>query len=398
MISMPFRNLKKMIAVVMMILPAALFAQTPKTFTHDPVKFLTEMQTFLEVTNKKDAEKLMERFVIPWNGGKFSGDQQEKIYSTCDAMLKKRLKAFPDFSNYLDALIGFSESGQSAQSFDNWHAGINKLLTGSVRNFSKYLEVCYDLFATNSLYSSPSTHWKSSSSEYRFEFDSLPKIVFPAMSLICIAKKDSSVIINTKGEYYPTLKMFYGSGGKVTWERAGLPANQVYAELKRYRIDVTGSDFTADSVTFYNKAVFSEPLVGSVSDRLLANVTEESATYPRFRSYNTNLQIKELVKDASYEGGFSMQGSKIIGSGDQYGPARLVFQRNGKPFLIASSQSFVIRPERIVADKTALTIRMDKDSIYPMKEPFSQYSHASLRTGSVFIDSPATVAGAVSRT
>ncbi|HEX5002717.1 MAG TPA: hypothetical protein VFW78_09480 [Bacteroidia bacterium] len=339
-------------------------AQVPKSFTHEPAKFLTEMQSFLAVTNKKDAEKLIEKFTIPWNGGKFNGDQQERIYSTCDAMLKKRLKAFPDFSNYLNALIGFTESSQSAASFDNWHAGISKLLTGSVRNFSKYLDVCYDLFATNTLYSSPSTTWKSSSADYRFEFDSLPKIVFKSTSLICIAKNDSASIINTGGEYYPTSKLFFGSGGKVTWERAGLNGGQVYAELKQYKIDVTGSDYTADSVSFYNKTVFNQALTGVLSDRLLANVTEENATYPRFRSYSTDLEIKELVKDASYRGGFSMHGSKIIGSGDNFRPARLTFTRNGKPFLVAASQSFVIRPDRIVADKTSLTIYMDGDSVY----------------------------------
>ncbi len=338
--------------------------QTPKNFSHDPVKFLAEMELFLAATNKKDADKLIERFTVPWNAGKFSSEQQERIYNTVDAMLKKRLKAFPDFSNYVNALIGFSESDQTNQSFDNWHAGIDKLLKGSVRNFSSYLDVCYDLFSTSTLYSSASTVWKSSGKNYTFEFDSLPRIVFGKMDLICKAKNDSSVIYGTQGVYYPNLKKFYGKGGTVYWTRAGLAKNDTYAELKNFVVDVTGSDFEADSVTFYNKQVFAQPLIGKLTEKLLVIQSPEDASYPRFRSYNLNLEIKELIKDASYKGGFSMQGSKMIGSGGRERAATLTFNRNNKPFLVAAAQSFVMRTDRIVSDNVAVTFYIEKDSIY----------------------------------
>lgn len=362
-------NLRKcLIPLLLLVMTFAkngyLQAQTLKNFSHDPVRFTAEMEAFLQATNKKDGEKLMERFMVPWTAGKFNAAQQETIYSTCDAMLKKRLKAFPDFSNYLNALIGFSASTQSTQSFDNWHTGINKLLKGSVRNFSNYLEVCYDLFTSNTLYSSPSTTWKASNNGYSFEFDSLPKIVFGNMNLACYAKSDSSVIINTQGNYYPNLKKFYGKGGTVTWNRAGLPAKDVYAELSRYQIDVSGSDFDADSVTFYNKQIFNQPLTGRLMEKILASTTIETATYPRFRSYNLNLEIKELVKDASYKGGFSMHGSKMIGSGGRDRAATLIFSRSNKPFLKLQAQSFVMRTDRIVSDNATVTFYLETDSIY----------------------------------
>jgi len=356
------------------LLPNFTQAQAQKAFSHDKALFLTEMQTFLAATNKKDAEKLIERFTIPWNAGEFTADQQERIYNIADAMLKKRLKAFPDFSNYLNALIGFSESSQTAQSFENWHAGIDKVLKGSTRNFSSYLDVCYDLFATNTLYSSTSTLWRSSGNNYTFEFDSLPRIVFTTMDLTCTSKGDSSVIHGTQGVYYPNLKKFYGKGGTVYWDRAGLPQREVYAELKKYVIDVSGSDFEADSVSFYNKQVFSQPLTGRLIDKLLVIQGPEDATYPRFRSYNTNLEIKELVKDASYKGGFSMHGGKMIGSGGKERAATLTFNRSGKPFLVAAAQSFVMRPDRIVSDNVAVTFYLDKDSIY---HPSVQFKYIS---------------------
>ena len=354
---------KVLLFLLLTMMSHSVFAQTPKSFSRDQAAFLTEMESFLAATNKKDAEKLIEKFKPVWDT-RLTGAQKDRIYGTCDAMLKKRLKAFPDFSNYLNALIGFAEGGQTPQSFDNWHSGIDKLLTGSTRNFSSYLEVCYDLFATNTLFASSSTHWKSSASNYTFEFDSLPKIVFGITNLTCFAKGDSSVIMNTKGAYYPNLKKFYATGGRVNWTRAGLNAGEVYADLQNFIIDVSGSDWEADSALFHNKQLFSQPLKGKVFDRLLANITAENATYPRFRSYDTNLEIKELVKDAAYRGGFSMHGARIIGSGSQRTPASLTFKRNNKQFLVARSQSFVIRPERIVTDNASVTFYFDADSMY----------------------------------
>lgn len=362
-----FRDINKVI-IALIIVASVPFsdavAQVPKSFTHDDLKFIEEMEAFLEATNKKEASKLMERFLIPWNGGAFNSAQKEQIYSTCDAMLKKRLKAFPDFSNYLNALIGFAESDQLPESFDNWHTGINRFLEGSVRRFSNYLEICYDLFATNTLYASSSTIWRSSSNRYSFGFDSLPKVVFNDIDLTCLAKEDSSVIYNTSGIYYPSKKLFLGDGGTVYWERAGMGRAEVYAELSEYMVDISGSDFEADSVRFHNNILFSQPLLGNLREKILANVTEEKASYPRFSSYDVDLRIEKLIKGASYEGGFSMQGAKIIGSGNRYQKARLTFYFDGKEFLKAESNSFVIRPERISSSSTSVTFLVEDDSIY----------------------------------
>lgn len=349
---------------LLVLFQAPVFSQTPKSFTHQTDKFLQEMESFLALTNKKDAEDLIERFEPYWVGSSFGNDQRERVYFTCDAMLKKRLKPFPDFFNYINTLIVFSESGLDKNSFDAWHNGIDNLLSGSSKNFSAYLSVCNGLFQGGFIYDSPSVKWRSSSMDYKFEQDSLPKVVFPALDLVYISKGDSSRIYSTSGVFYPTLKRFYGKGGRVTWERAGLPTDQVYSDIGKYVIDVTGSDFEIDSVTFYNKQLFQQPLIGKLTDKLLANSDSSSTTYPRFRSYNVNLEIKELIKDANYKGGFSMHGSKMIGSGTRNVPASLIFNRNNKPFLVALAQSFVIRKDKVVTDNTSVVFYFDKDSVY----------------------------------
>ena len=173
------------------------------------------------------------------------------------------------------------------------------------------------------------------------------------------------MIRETSGAYYPTKQEFFGNGGKVDWTRAGWDAGVVRAELARFRIDVTGSDFEADSVTFYNSTYFQAPLTGKYTDKLLANMGPENASYPRFVSYTTSLEIKNIVPDVNYRGGFSMIGNRMVGSGSVEEQAKkLIFSREKKPFLIAGSDGFVVRKDRITADQASVLFNLDGDSIY----------------------------------
>lgn len=345
-----------------------------KSFSADSVKFAQEMQDFLAATDKKDAEKFFEEQFLPvWSGvktkdqfipGKFTAAQKEEVYKTANTMLKKRMKAYPDFKNYLMTLVSFVNSNQSAASFAAWSSSTNKLLTSTNRQFDNYITICNDLFRENALYISNSTRWYSSNNNYSFDFDSIPKIIFPALDLTCLAKGDSMVITETKGVYYPTRRMFNGDGGKVNWKRAGWDESKVNATLNKYYIDVTGADFSADSAYLYNSNYFKEKLIGKYSDKLLANITPENAIYPRFESYNTSFTIKNIVKDVDYAGGFSMKGSKMIGSGNADADATVTFHLNGKAFLVAASKGFVVRQDRITSDNAAVTLHWEKDSVF----------------------------------
>lgn len=338
--------------------------QAIRNFTDDPVKFADELQKFLAETDKKESEKVMEAFLPHWTGGKFSAQQQTAIYKTCNAMLRKRMKAIPDFRNYVMTLTSFAVSNQSAESFTAWQSSIDKLLLMPARFFPLYINTCNLLFRDNTLYESSSTRWHIDNNNYRFDFDSIPSILFSNANLICNSKGDSLLIRETSGSYYPTRQQLLGAGGKVNWIRAGWDEGAVRAQLSNYQVDVTGSDFSADSVMFFNGTYFQTPLIGKYTDKLLANTSPENASYPRFVSYTTSLDIKNIVPDVDYRGGFSMIGNRIVGSGSREEQANLIFSRNKKSFLIAGSDAFVIRKDRITADLASVLFNMDGDSLY----------------------------------
>ena len=341
------------------------FSQTTiQRFTPDSIKFLEEISTLMLEARKKEAKNFLEEFTPIWYGGVFSDRVRRRVYKTCNFMLKKKMQPFPDFRDYLFSIMSFIKSGQTEESFDAWQENLEKLINSrNKKKLLQYLAFCSHLFAENAIYKSGTTVWKTDNTNYQFEFMDVPFLVFPALNLKCYAKGDSAVIYNTSGVYYPTLEKWKGAKGTVYWDRAGFGREDVFAELRSYKIKMKSSSYVADSVTFTNKFFFNKPLQGALTEKILANVTPEKASYPRFDSYDKRLKIDDIFKNIDYDGGFSQNGSKFIGSGSQEEDAFLKFYRNDTLFLTAASKSYIIRTNKITSQRAGVSMYLSEDSI-----------------------------------
>ena len=137
------------------------------------------------------------------------------------------------------------------------------------------------------------------------------------------------MIRNTSGVYYPTQRASgKGAAARVTWERAGLKPTATFAEWDHaYEVKVKSAAFEVDTVQF-NDPYFEKTLIGTVTDKVLANVDEDNASYPRFESYDRRMKIRDIVEGIDFEGGFTMQGAKLQGYGTKDEPAFLTFYRD----------------------------------------------------------------------
>ncbi len=359
-------GVKLLVAVAVMLSAAARVSAQAKPFSTDQALFLQEMTAFIVEADKKEGRPFMEQVFTPvWNGSYYSAAQRIRIVEVANFMLKKRFEAFPHFRDYLGAIAAFPNGGRSATEFDAWMQGMDKLVnSGRKQNVVAFIATCSNLFKDNTMFSSASTQWRSSSSKFTFQFDTVPKIVFPLADLVCTAKGDSAVIKGTTGTYLPTLELWMGKGGKVTWERAGLKAAATFAEWDHaYQIKMKSATFEVDSVHF-NDPYFEKTLFGKLSDKVLANVEEKTASYPRFESYDRRQKIRDIADGIDFEGGFTMQGAKLQGYGTKEEPAYLTFYRDKRPFIVTSGLNFSIEPERITSDDAAMKMMLDKDSLY----------------------------------
>src|SRR3989304_2198324 len=299
------------------------------------------MDDYLSTVKGKEKEGhdfIKEQFKPFWFSGTLSEDKRQFVYSTSIAMLQKKLRPFPDYFNFFNAIINFYTKAQLQESsFQSWRTSIEKVIAqGSAKKLSDFLEASSNLFGTNKLYQSPAVEWFAGSNNYSFEFDSLPKIIFSSTNLYCAVKADTATIFGTSGVFYPPEKKWEGQGGKVTWARTGIDDNLVYAELKNYSALLSKQSYTADSVTFTNKIYFQTPLLGTLEEKAVPDATPENATYPRFESYSTRFEISNLAEGkVDFAGGFSLRGSKFIGSGSKTADAFLIFKRNNKPLVKA---------------------------------------------------------------
>ncbi|MGL4598873.1 MAG: hypothetical protein ACRCYO_15255, partial [Bacteroidia bacterium] len=359
---------QKLLLLALLVLPQInMQAQvSPKSFSEDNVKFIQEMSDFFESYDKKDGREFIEAFnKTYWVTNKVNEPMKQAMYKNCNLMLKKRLKPSPEFYAYINTIKAIIDFNIPLSMFNDWQVCFNKLGEGKVNKpFSDFIQTSEFLFSEGKFYKTASVEWRARGGSYAFVCDSAPQIRYTNVTLIGLSKGDSSVIYNTSGVYYPTTGKWVGKGGRVDWQRCGIPSGDVYADLKAYTFQAKLIVFQADSVTFYNKKYFKDkPLLGKLTEKAVPDVTVKSANYPRFESYSSRYQIKGLYPNVDYEGGFSQVGPKFVGSGSKEEPALMIFKRNGKDFLRTESLSFVFTDQKVTSQNTHVKFSLDQDSI-----------------------------------
>ncbi len=376
-------------------------AQSMKNFSKDKTFFIDELRGMfnndktLDKDKKNDADVLITEFQKLWTNN-LEATQRDDIFKMSNLMLKYKMRPYPHFYSFLSSIINFKKSKQEDKSFNSWIKGIQSLMTvKNTRFFESFLETTNNLLNNNILYKSQATEWHATKGDFYFEYDTVLKVVFPSLSLVCNANKDSSVVANTKGILNPVTNIWTGQGGKVTWERAGFNEDNVYVELNNYEINLKYAKFNADSVSFYNKTYFAAPLMGSFQEKVLVNLDEDKASFPRFNSYDKRIRINEIFPNVDYEGGFAMQGARLMGSGDMMQDAYVYFKKDGRNAVITAAKEYTIRKDRISSMLASVNVYLEDDSIYhpglEMKY-FSEFKELTLLrglsdlTGSPFID------------
>ncbi|HMN06002.1 MAG TPA: hypothetical protein PKD45_09765 [Flavobacteriales bacterium] len=348
------------------LLPLASQAQAP-VFTNEA--FLAEITGFLASANKKEGTAFAESVLAPfWNSGYLNDGQRARLLSVANVMGKKRFAALPDFKDMLATAAAFPAKGHTGEEFDAWLKAWEKAGRSSRKqDMEDLLKMGKGLLEANVLYETAGSSWYSRSGKFTFAFDSVPKVMFPAMDLVWASKTDSSVIEGTSGTYFPLTNTWAGKGGTITWRRAGLSPTATFVKWTRsYQLRLKTTEIVVDSVNFADP-YFDRILLGTVTDKLKANVTETTASYPRFESYDLRKQIKDIVPGIDFEGGFAMQGAKLMGYGTKEEPASLVFNREGRPFILTKGLTYVIDPDKISSEDVTATLMLDKDSIYHPK-------------------------------
>ncbi|MFZ4705165.1 MAG: hypothetical protein ACOYMF_04055 [Bacteroidales bacterium] len=343
-------------------------AQEIKAFSSDSIEFLRELNVLFQKVgdnDMKEAKEALAAFSFDWNSGLLNNNQRQLVNQTCTKFLQHKLKTVPYFTNYLSNVVLLIRRNFSQKNFESFHKGVEFYLKiKKTLPLSGYLQCSRELLENYTLFSSYTSSWKVRQAQFTFSFDTIPVVVFSTLNLVCLLKKDSANIYQTQGRFYPAIARWKGNGGIVYWERAGLPREEAYAQLANYDILLRNTAYSADSVSFYFRKYFNRPLPGKLNEKVMSDVIPEKAIFPQFTSYLPNLIIENLYRGIDYEGGFTIEGTRVIGSGNKNTDAKIFIKRNGKLQLILRGQDFIIRPDRFTSQRASVSLYFEGDSIY----------------------------------
>lgn len=189
-----------------------------------------------------------------------------------------------------------------------------------------------------------------------------PTIVFSKLDLVFTTQIDSALTLSkTAGSFTIKDGMFIGEGGKFDWSRTGLGADTVFVTLSKYNFDTKRPVIEAENVTLTYSGKVAEPIEGIFSfNGLVTNKT----SYPRFISYRNNIPVVGIGnEDLSYTGGFSLNGKRIVSSSIFEGLSKIEVTKNGVKKFKARSRLFELGDSLITAERAAIVIYHERDSI-----------------------------------
>ncbi len=364
---MKYRSL--IILAVAVMLFGNVHAQKGRITEFTPEGLPMEMLEYLnQATSDKDKKsensKLINAFESTYKT--MSRDEQSRLTAISNVVLKLKVRQLPDVSNFIST-VNKMKSESSGENFGQWLSCIEFIQSRNkkVKDFTDFIEFSDGLASSRTLHASRSCTWQMQSGcRYRLliEGGEIKIVVDSPIELYYSSDKDNGTIYGTKGEYYYFDNLWKGVGGRLNWDRTGIPTTACWANLSKYEAVTKFPKFTADSVQFTNTNYFSQPIYGRVEEALSAKLEPEKYSFPKFRSYQKDFMMKDVLPGVDYRGSFMMNGSKFITS-DTKNPATLIFYREGQPFITVNSVKFTITSNRIVSENAAVKIYIDGDSI-----------------------------------
>ena len=346
-------------------------------FPPEPAAYIAELNHYLKQVSDKDRKRTVSAFSSFTNNYQPEENEWIELATLTNLLIVKGIRPHSQFIHFIDACTSFQNSKLDRYSLVTLLSHIRLALELEDRSlgFAEQLWQFARAFnLNNELFDSGSVKWRIESSAFSLKTDTALHLVCESAKLTGTAGREYSALQISKAKYYPAYQTFYSESGEINWTSAGIPADQVYAELRDFQLDLSKSIFSIDSVLLYDKRYFEEPVLGHLENKISTGMPMNRRGYPRFISYNHKNYIKNLYPNMDYTGGYTLQGRKVIGADIRKQKGTLLVYYHDKPQLRLASEYFVFTPERAQGVNTEVSIYLDSDSIFHPGLSF-QYQH-----------------------
>ncbi len=362
---MMIKQAKTLLVLLLIALPMAVMAQKPKTTVEFGSETLpTDLLEYLnkatsEKSVQKDNAKVVEAFGAAYNA--LDATMQQRVTALYTYAVGVKIKAVPELVDFTRVLTDYA----ATSNFEGWVASLEtyRKKNSKVKYVNEFVSWSQLLLSDRVLYRSSTSEWTfAAGTPFRLvvEGGTIAVHIDAAADLSYASSKDWNTLHGTRGWFDYREGVWHGQGGRLDWSRTGLGAEACYADLSDYDAEVRFPKFKADSVTFVNTHYFSAPIKGRVEEAMQGTMEPDKYTYPRFRSYQRDFVIRNIMPEIDYSGSFMMNGSKFITASSKH-PASLIFNRDGQARLSVTSLKFTITPERLLAEDAQVSLRLGAD-------------------------------------
>ena len=367
---------KKILSLLLILISVAAYAQ-PRSFSRKPEVYIQEFNKYIATKNTKEGEAFVALFTEKWNAGYFAEDEQRTIMKVSNEMLMNDLR-IPDFVLFTETIL-LGKDSVDVEKYDSWMKALLPAVQSGNKTFLTLLTASRNLFKENILYASPSKNWYSSKNNYNFSFEgNRVKISFENIDLTGQADIDKIRIYNTSGSYYLDNDVWEGTKGRITWERVGFGKDNIYADIQgNYSLRFDRAELNIDSVMFTNVDFLNESIMGNLRDRASSadEIEEERllrSQFPQFTSYQQNLELGSYLDNrVKFKGGYAMKGAEIIANGSAKNPSIVEISYKDKKRIVAKSEYFSLKQNKITALNSEVYIYTDSGEIYHPKIQFN---------------------------
>ena len=363
----------KITLLILLIISCCNFAMA-QDFSSDKIELANQLdQLFVKYQRPNTQEILNEFKSITLES--YSVQTVEQTARLFSIMAAKKVKPVPGFEKLLNCLNEFNkvEFTNGKKLRDDWLKTTvqflniqKKLKTIAFQDFLKFSE----LFLTEkALYKSSAKVWKIEGNDFEFIFENeIPLLKIGKTNLAAVAKKDSIIIRETAGVFNPGKNNWTGNGGKIRWNEYPVDSARMenaYAELSEYNIELKKPGFEALDVLFYQEEFFSKPLKGMLTQKIGISKNDRKL-YPRFKSYESDLQLNKIDPKVSFKGGYGLNGIKIIVYGTDSTKASMYVKNEADKILFRSTGNLfgINNRETVKSNSTQVSLYFKNDSIY----------------------------------
>ncbi len=358
-----------LVALLFLVLPFYSIGQQDQKISGSSELFIQEVGAILLQTSNRnqlnESRTVLRELEAAWNEGRFSGGEKTVILSVAEKMQQNNLRPYPHLAAYIGLANQFAKSRLPGSDIIIWnnHA-ISMLNNGETRRFNELVTSTSRFLANDQLADRSGMVWYARNATYSFEADSLFRIRFEKADLVCASRRDSSTIHQTAALFVMETQTWKGEGGKLFWWRFGFDPDKVYVDFQNYVIDLNNAEYVVDSVVFHNYKHLDTPILGRLHEKVFSSPPSNRTQYPRFSSYFRNHMVQNVFRGIDFEGGITMEGQNLIGTGDGSKLAAISIRHNNKLAAKIQSDAVVISAGRLFAERAIVSIYLDNDSLY----------------------------------